>query len=72
MTTSDLPVPLPEPLPEHVIDSHCHLDITTEYSGLSADVALTAAEAVGVTGVVEVGVDLPSSRRAACAATAES
>jgi TatD DNase family protein len=47
-----------------VIDSHCHLAITAEYSGLSPADALAAAAAVGVGGVVEVGVDLPSSRQA--------
>ena len=62
---SELPVPPPEPLLAPVIDSHCHLDITTEYSGLAPEAALAAAAAVGVTGVVEVGVDLPSSQRAA-------
>jgi len=65
MTASELPVPPPEPLAAPVIDSHCHLDITTEYSGLAPKAALAAAAAVGVAGVVEVGVDLPSSQRAA-------
>jgi TatD DNase family protein len=65
VTVSELPVPPPEPLLAPVIDSHCHLDITTEYSGLTPEAALAAAAAVGVTGVVEVGVDLPSSQRAA-------
>ena len=30
---SELP-PLPEPLPGPVVDTHCHLDATEEYSGL--------------------------------------
>lgn len=58
-----LPVPAPDRLPAPVIDSHCHLDITTEYSGLSAADALSAAADVGVSGVVQVGVDVASSRR---------
>jgi len=58
-----LPIPAPEPLPAPVIDSHCHLDITAEYSGLSPAQALDAAARVGVTGVVQVGVDVESSRR---------
>lgn len=59
-----LPVSAPEPLPGQVIDSHCHLDITTEYSGLTVGDALSAAADVGVSGVVQVGVDLASSQRA--------
>ncbi len=57
-----LPVQAPDALPAPVIDSHCHLDITTEYSGLTPGEALAAAASVGVTGVVQVGVDVPSSR----------
>lgn len=57
-----LPVPAPEPLPAPVIDSHCHLDITTEYSGLSAADAIRAAGDVGVSGLVQVGVDVATSR----------
>lgn len=53
----------PDALPAPVIDSHCHLDITEQYSGLSPSDALAAAAAVGVTGVVQVGVDVASSRR---------
>lgn len=58
-----LPVPAPDPLPRAVIDSHCHLDITEQYSGLTPAQALAAAAAVGVSGVVQVGVDVASSRR---------
>ncbi len=57
-----LPVPAPDALPTAVIDSHCHMDITAEYSGLTPADALSAAAAVGVTGVVQVGVDVASSR----------
>ena len=55
------PPPAPEPLTVAVADSHCHLDI------MGGDVAeqLAAARAVGIDTVVQVGVDLPSSRLAA-------
>lgn len=58
-----LPVPPPTPLPAPVIDSHCHLDITTEYSGLTPAEALAAAADVNVSGVIQIGVDVASSRR---------
>lgn len=58
--------PLPEPLPVEVYDSHCHLDIGAGgregEAGLPVDAAIAAAEAVGVAGIVQVGVDVPSSR----------
>jgi TatD DNase family protein len=44
-----------------VLDSHAHLDLM----GVDVDEALAAAAAVGVGAVVQVGVDLPSSRWAA-------
>ena len=48
----------PEPLAVPVLDSHCHLDI------VGGDVAeqLAAARAVGVDTVVQVGIDVESSR----------
>jgi TatD DNase family protein len=52
------PPPLPEPLPVEVLDSHAHLDIM----GTDVDEALAAARSVGIGVVVQVGVDLPSSR----------
>ena len=62
------PEPHAEPLPAGVVvaDSHCHLDI------IGGDVAqtLAAARSVGVTRVVTIGVDLPSSRWAAATAAA--
>ena len=58
---SDLKIdfpPLPEALGYSVMDSHCHLDITSE---LTVDEALTKAAAVGVCGIMQVGCDVPSS-----------
>ena len=63
---SGAPPPAPEPLAVPVLDSHCHLDL------MGADVApaLAAAQAVGIDTVVQVGVDLPSSRWSAEVAAA--
>ena len=52
------PPPLPEALPVDVLDSHAHLDLM----GVDVDEALAAAASVGIGTVVQVGVDLPSSR----------
>jgi TatD DNase family protein len=52
------PPPLPEPLAVPVLDSHAHLDLM----GVDVDEALDAARSVGIDTVVQVGVDLPSSR----------
>ena len=52
------PPPLPEPLPVEVLDSHAHLDLMDG----DVDAALAAARSVGIGTVVQVGVDLPSSR----------
>jgi TatD DNase family protein len=52
------PPPLPEPLAVPVLDSHAHLDLMDT----SVDEALDAARSVGIDVVVQVGVDLPSSR----------
>ena len=55
--------PAPEPLTVPVFDSHTHLDITVEETGTeSVDSLLAAAAKVGVDRVVQVGVDVPSSR----------
>lgn len=61
--------PAPEPLPVPVFDSHTHLDITVEEAGVPGggagdpvDALITAAAKVGVDRVVQVGVDVPSSR----------
>ena len=58
---NDLPEP-PESLPGPVVDTHCHLDITAELSGLDPDDALARAAAVGVTRVVQIGCDVGQSR----------
>ncbi len=52
------PPPLPEPLAVPVLDSHAHLDLMD----VDVEEALAAARAVGIDTVVQVGVDLPSSR----------
>ncbi|MDR0837453.1 MAG: TatD family hydrolase [Propionibacteriaceae bacterium] len=56
-----LPV-VPEPLPGTVIDSHTHMDVTRDISGLSVEANLAAAAAVGVTKCVQIGCDVESSR----------
>ena len=52
------PPPAPEPLAVPVLDSHCHLDLMD----VPVEQALAEARAVGITTVVQVGVDLASSR----------
>ncbi|MER7888404.1 TatD family hydrolase [Micromonospora sp. NPDC048909] len=62
--------PAPEPLPRPVLDSHTHLDITVSEAGVpgggAADDPVAAAVAVaaqvGVDRLVQVGVDVASSR----------
>ncbi|MFF0150292.1 TatD family hydrolase [Micromonospora sp. NPDC005203] len=62
--------PAPEPLPRPVLDSHTHLDITVSEAGVPgggpADdpvaVAISLATTVGVDRLVQVGVDVASSR----------
>ncbi|HEY0532028.1 MAG TPA: TatD family hydrolase [Actinoplanes sp.] len=61
--------PAPEPLPVPVFDSHTHLDITIQEDGIPhgqsldpVDALLSAAAKAGVDRVVQVGVDVPSSR----------
>ncbi|MFY1574336.1 TatD family hydrolase [Verrucosispora sp. WMMD703] len=62
--------PVPEPLPRRVLDSHTHLDITVSEAGVPgggdpADpvaAAIDVAAAVGVDRLVQVGVDVASSR----------
>jgi TatD DNase family protein len=60
------PPPSPEPLPSPAVDSHTHLDITLDSDRLPDDAAvdaeIAAAVAVGVPRLVQVGVDVGSSR----------
>ncbi|SOE01029.1 TatD family hydrolase [Blastococcus haudaquaticus] len=67
------PPPSPEPLPSPALDSHTHLDIVLgerpagdehgEWaSDDDVDAEVAAAAAVNVTRLVQVGVDVPSSR----------
>ncbi|WP_433531379.1 TatD family hydrolase [Micromonospora sp. CA-263727] len=62
--------PAPEPLPRPVLDSHTHLDITVSEVGVPGGsaaaepvaAAIEVAAAVGVDRLVQVGVDVESSR----------
>jgi TatD DNase family protein len=54
--------PLPEKLATTTVDAHCHLDIEDEDIFMSVEDSLAKAKAVGITGIVQVGVDVPSSR----------
>jgi TatD DNase family protein len=54
--------PLPEGLPGAVVDSHTHMDVTLDISGLTVADNLDLARGVGVTRVVQIGCDVPSSR----------
>ncbi|MFJ9554768.1 TatD family hydrolase [Nocardiopsis sp. NPDC101807] len=60
------PPPVPEPLRVPVADSHTHMDMQAP----AVEDVIAAAEGVGVTPLVQVGVDLPSSRWAAEVAAA--
>ncbi|SDC49053.1 TatD DNase family protein [Geodermatophilus telluris] len=69
------PPPSPEPLPAPALDSHTHLDIvlngfrTDEPADDTAvDAEIAAATAVGVPRLVQVGVDVASSRWSAALA----
>ena len=52
------PPPAPDPLTVPALDSHCHMDIM----GAPVRQILDEAAAVGITRVVQVGTDVPSSR----------
>src|SRR5436190_24340014 len=58
--------PPPEPLRVPVLDSHTHLDITLGEGGVngpdSVEAAIAVARAAGVDRLVQVGVDVESSR----------
>ncbi|MCZ2836421.1 TatD family hydrolase [Modestobacter sp. VKM Ac-2985] len=67
------PPPSPEPLPSPAVDSHTHFDIAVggedrEPTDAEVDEAITAAVAVGVPRLVQVGVDVASSRWSAALA----
>jgi len=61
--------PLPDPLPVPTIDSHTHAEFTLEHSGLTVADSIAAAALVNVTGFVEIGCDVPSSRDAVALAS---
>jgi TatD DNase family protein len=50
--------PAPEPLLTATIDSHCHLDLMA----VGVEEIMTAAKAVGIERVVQIGIDVESSR----------
>jgi TatD DNase family protein len=54
--------PLPEKLTTTTVDAHCHLDIEDEDIFMSVEDSLAKAKAVGIAGIVQVGVDVPSSK----------
>ena len=54
--------PLPEKLTTTTVDAHCHLDIDDEDIFMSVEDSLAKAKAVGITGIVQVGVDVASSK----------
>ena len=58
----------PEALPSPVIDNHTHLDFRDGKVNVSVQQAVDAAAAVGVSGLIQVGCDVPSSRFALKAA----
>lgn len=75
----------PEALPAEVFDSHCHLDImvgrrkatsgdpvaqAAQAASATVETILSEAKSVGVTRLVTVGYDLPSSRWSAATAAA--
>lgn len=59
---------VPPPLPVPVTDSHCHLEMTEQFSELSPETAIQLAAAVRVSRIVEVGCDVAGSRWAVSAA----
>jgi TatD DNase family protein len=59
--TREFPPP-PEPLRVPVFDSHTHLDITVDAGLPSVESAIESARLVGVDRLVQVGVDVASSR----------
>ena len=64
MSAQRPPAPVPPPLPAEAFDSHCHLDMIES----PVPQVLAQARAAGITRVVTVGCDLPTSRWAAATA----
>ena len=60
--------PAPEPLPVTVADAHCHLDIGYNDHWLDVEEAQALATAAGIDRIVQVGVDVESSRWSVVAA----
>jgi TatD DNase family protein len=58
------PPPAPEPLPVPALDSHCHIDLMDA----PVEQVLAQARAVGIARVVQIGIDVPTSRWSAEAA----
>jgi TatD DNase family protein len=52
------PPPAPQPLSRAALDSHCHLDLMDD----SVEQTMAAAKAVGIERVVQIGIDVASSR----------
>jgi TatD DNase family protein len=51
--------PAPDPLPRPVIDSHCHIDMRGgDEEALTAEQSVSAADAVNVRGIVQVGCSI--------------
>ncbi len=63
--------PLPEPLDVSVYDNHTHLEIADGEDGLEYSEQLDRATAVGVSGVVQVGGNVATSRWSAALAERE-
>ncbi len=62
--------PLPEALPVPVVDNHTHLDLVLDAVPGTPEEALAKAASVGIDRVVQVGVDVASSRWSAALADA--
>ncbi len=68
MSRAGLPPEAPAALPSPVTDTHCHLDVAAEVSGLPPAEALRRAAAVNVDRIVQIGCDVAGSRWAVAAA----
>lgn len=63
--------PAPEPLPVPVIDNHTHMDFHDGDVALSVTQHMDVAEQVGISGAIQVGTDVESSRWSVAAAEAD-